>query len=303
MKPILVIALCAGTLAACEKANYEVAPETEVASAEAPAADAGAVAPSRASTPPGRGDYSPPTNIPLLAYSYVYRMETPAKAIDPLVAQHEAACRAAGPSVCQVTETSVSRESRNSASGTLSLRARPDWLEGFRAGLAKDAEDAGGRLASSNTATDDLSRSIVDTEAQIRAQVIMRDRLEDLLRNRTGKLNDIVEIEGQLAQVRGEIDAAQSSLAMMKNRVRMSALTITYATKGGLARDGAWAPVAEAVRASQGVTAGMVSMLIYLVAGLAPISALAALIWLGVARFRKQRRLRPDSAPVTLSAP
>lgn len=298
MKPILVIALCAGALAACSEAAQETL------SAGAPATDAAPAPRARSAIEAAApGDRSAPTSVPLLAYRYTYRLDAPAKAIDPLVAEHEAACQAAGPSVCQVTRTSVSHESRNTASGQLSLRARPDWLDGFRAGLAKDAEAAGGRVASSNTVTDDLSLSIVDTEAGLRAKGILRDRLEELLRNRSGKLSDLVEIEGQLAQVRGEIDAAQSSLAMMRNRVRMSAITLTYETKGGLARDGAWAPVGEAVRASQDVMAMVVSGLIYIVAGLTPIGALAGLIWLGVARLRKGRRVRRDSAPATLSAP
>ena len=132
MKRILIVALCVGGLAACQQ------DQRELSTLEAPAgADASAPVAERSARSAAPGDYSPPANVPLLAYRYLYRINAPAKAIGRLVAKHEAACQAAGPSVCQVTETSVSRESQNTASGRLSLRARPDWLEGFRAGLAK----------------------------------------------------------------------------------------------------------------------------------------------------------------------
>lgn len=229
----------------------------------------------------------PAMNIPQLAYSYKYRIEAPAKSIDLLVGKHEAACQAAGPAVCQITGADVRRVSERNVTGTLSLRARPDWMAAFRAGLAADAEGVGGKIAASNTGADDLSASIVDAQAQIRAKEIAGDRLEDLMR-RTGKIEDLANVERELAEMRGEIDAAKSNLALMKNRVRMSSMTIDYGPKGSLAEDGAWRPVGDAVRASQGLAASVVAFLIMLTAGLAPIAVAGGAIFLAVRRLRKK---------------
>lgn len=289
MQRILVLALCAGVaLSACSNA--------EEAASEAPAAEIAQSSETVSSASPQPRAQTAPVNIPLLAYAYRYRIEAPAKSIDMLMGKHEAACLAAGPSVCQVTNANLTKASERRVTGTLSLRARPEWMNAFRAGLSADAEAVDGKVAASDTGTDDLSASIVDTEAAIRAKVIMRDRLEEFMARRSGKVADLLEVERQLAEVRGEIDAAQSSLAMMRNRVRMSSITIDYGVKGSLAKDGAWRPVGDAVRNVQGVAANVVALMILAAAVLGPIALVAGSIILLVRRLRKPKTISPATA-------
>lgn len=229
MRCVLVLAAVAVVVSACDKTSEEYAS----APAEAPAAPADAAAgPERAG---GEAKSAPlPVSAPTLAYSYRYGIEAPADELTGLIRRHEQACVAAGSAVCQMVGQSVERRGKDRVSGELSLRAAPDWLTRFRDGLEAQAKAAGGRIVSSSTESDDLTRSITDTEAHIRARTTLRDRLQAVLAARPGKLSDLLEVEQELARVQQEIDAAQSSLAVMRTRVATSALTIRYESEGNI---------------------------------------------------------------------
>lgn len=300
---VLFPALAVLALGACsESASPDAAvfqdakPEISEAVALAPPA-----APADADAEPTGTIPSPPgAAVAQLAYSYRYGIEAPYGAVAGLLAKHEAACRDAGPAVCQITGSSVQQAGEKEVSGQLTLRARPDWLQSFRDGLARDAGAAGGRLISSETYSEDLSRQIVDTEARLRAKSTLRDRLQALLATRPGKLSDLLELEQSLAQVQGEIDAERSTLEMMRQRVATSALSLDYRSQGVLGVQGAWAPVGDAVRASQGVMANTVGVIILLVAVLAPLSVVAALaLYLGrlIWKRRKKAKAGPAKGP------
>jgi hypothetical protein len=132
-------------------------------------------------------------------------------------------------------------------SASLELRAAPAWLAKFRAGLAGDAKGGGGRVASSSVESEDLTRSIVDSEATLRAKRTLRDKLEALLQRPGSGVKDLLATEQELARVQGEIDAAQSELAVMRGRVDMSKLTLNYESVGGADPDSFAYPLTHAI--------------------------------------------------------
>lgn len=197
-----------------------------------------------------------------------------------LLARHEAACAKAGPAICQVIGSSVNEHGEDQLSAELNLRAAPPWLTQFRRGLAVDAKGAGGRLVRSQVSSEDLSRQIVDTEAMLRAKITLRDRLQALLASRPGKLADLVELERELSKVQGELDAAQSELTMMRQRVATSDVTISYESGGVLAPQGVWSPIGKALSDFLGILAATVALLINVIAWTLPWLLLGGLlIW------------------------
>ncbi len=139
---------------------------------------------------------------------------------------HVAACRNAGPRVCQLVASRRDGDPQDSLHGSLSLRAEPQWLQRFIKGVQSDAVGAAGRVTSQWTTTEDLTREIVDTEATLRAKRALRDRLQQLLATRPGSLSDLLGVERELSRVQSEIDSTESNLTAMRTRVAMSALTI-----------------------------------------------------------------------------
>jgi hypothetical protein len=243
------IALAAvAILAGCGQApdGQASAESAEVAVNAEPAPSPAGPAPLKATQSAQAPTAAPAATAPLLAYTYTFGLELPARAVRPLLARHEAACVAAGPTVCQVTANTSESQGRDQVSATLELRARPDWLRRFRSGLEGDAQSAGGRVTGSGTETEDLTVAIVDTEAQLRAKSTLRTRLERLLAERPGKLEEVLQVETELARVQGEIDAGLSTLAVMRTRVNTSTLTVSYVSQGTPVQDGVFAPLADA---------------------------------------------------------
>ena len=179
------------------------------------------------------GDGAPAENVAqqYIAYSHSLGLNLPLKNIEPVMQGHVAACHAAGPSVCIVTNSWFNTYSEDSASGSLQLRATPDWIEKFLNGIDEEAEQANGDVTNRQTTAEDLTVSIIDTDARLNAQQTLQKRLEELLANRDGELGDLLATERELARVNGEIDSLKSSLKALMLRVNMSQLSVSYETK------------------------------------------------------------------------
>jgi hypothetical protein len=317
---LLVVGLaCAGCQQKSEKAYSDdvtdvalIRPVTErfnkepTEAAAAPAADA-AAAPADAAAmadmpaPPDGSSTAPriAAGPPMLAYSYTYGLSLPHDHVDDLRRRHEAACAKAGYKVCQVVASAITEDRSGGAEGKLEIRAAPAWLQRFRDSLAGDAKAAGGKVDSSEVTSEDLSREIVDTGAQLRAKLVLRDRLQALLASRPGRLADLLAVERELARVQGEIDSTQSQLAVMQGRVAMSDVTVNYASSdvGPTIRS----PLGASFRGFFGTMAASLAGLIDLLALLAPWAVIGgALFWLFRKRLPKlrwpfRRRPSPDA--------
>lgn len=180
-----------------------------------------------------RGDTgsAEPTMQQFIAYSHSVGMRLPLKAIEPTQQAHVAACNAAGPAVCVVTNSWMSSYDSDYMNGSLSLRATPTWIETFLSGVEDEAKAAKGEISNRQTTAEDLTVSIIDTDARVQALETLRGRLQQLLADRPGALGEILETERELARVNGEIDSLKSTLAALRQRVNMSQLTISYETK------------------------------------------------------------------------
>ena len=246
------------------------------------------------------------TNSPVLylAYSYQVSLELPAAGLADTVARHVANCQAAGPRLCQLVGSNVSGDPESSMNGYVALRAEPNWLRTFRNGLEAEADAAGGKILTEATNSEDLTRAIVDTEARLRAQTALRDRLQRLLESRPGRLSDLLDVERELARVQGEIDAVQSNLAVMRTRVSMSELNLSYQSAPRPLRSDTFRPLGEAFANFLGIVVMGFAAIITIIAGLIPVAVVVIpIIWL-VLRWRRRRGGRFFSrAPKTEPAP
>ena len=244
LAPISLIA----ALAACSEAGEEAATE-EFATAEgeyapSPAEDAVAemaTPPAQAGRSSGGEDTAPvppsqiPVSLPKMAYVFDYGFRLAGKAIAPLQQQHADMCEAQGPYACRIVSLTRTGEDEDEIRGELQLAVASDKARGFGALLSAAAEAADAEAFRANIQGEDLSKSIVDTEARLRSRIALRDRLMDVLETRRGKVEELVEAERQVAAVNEEIDQAQSWLTEQRGRVAYSRMTLSYesATPGG----------------------------------------------------------------------
>jgi hypothetical protein len=288
--PVLVLLLLAG----CAKAP--------VMDAAAPAAEAGKS--QVAAPPPG----APPTehkaaipppgiSVPQLAYIFAYTFALPADRIEQTLDRDQQACIDAGATECQLVGANLNRESDGVASARLEVQASAAWISRFRAGAEAEAKAAGGRLDGAQVQSEDLSRSIVDTEAAVRAKTALRDRLQQLLAERPGKLSDVMDVEHELTQAQTDLDATQSELAVMRTRVAMSKLTVSYNAVGMGAPNGPWRPLHEAANGFLGNVAGVLAVLVSVASVVAPlVLVLGPLGWLGLRLASRPRPARPSAS-------
>lgn len=276
------------------------------AAAPAPPMDADdATASTGTRAPGGPSQPSGPTPVLFLAYTYALGLEIPSERLTGVMDRHVQACQAAGPRLCQLVNSNRSGDPQSYMEGFVSLRGEPGWLNTFKAGLGQEADEAGGRIISENTTSEDLTRQIVDTEARLRAQTALRDRLQDLLRSRPGRLADLLEVERELARVQGEIDAVQSALVVMRTRVSMSELTLSYRSAPRSVGSDTFEPLRQAFANFLGIIVGGFAAIITIIAALIPFAiVLVPLGWL-LLRWRRNRGGRifgrkaeaPDATP------
>ena len=176
-----------------------------------------------------------PITLPKMAYVFDYGFRLAGDAIAPLQQRHADMCEAQGPYACRIISLSRTGEDEDDIRGELQLAVASDKARGFGALLSAAAEAADAEAFRANIQGEDLSKSLIDTEARLRSRIALRDRLMEVLETRRGKVEELVEAERQVAAVNEEIDQAQSWLKEQQGRVSFSRMTLSYesATPGG----------------------------------------------------------------------
>jgi hypothetical protein len=86
-----------------------------------------------------------------------------------------------------------------------------------------------GRVEAESQSGQDVTSQYVDLQARLSNARNTERRLTDLLRNRTGKLSDVLEVEQELDRVRGEIEQMEAERKNMSNQVSYATLNATIA--------------------------------------------------------------------------
>ena len=144
-----------------------------------------------------------------------------------------------------------------------------------------------GRLEFVNVGAEDVSEEFVDLSARVANGHRLEDRLVELLRTRTGKLQDVLSVERELARVREEIERMEGRMRYLKTSAQLSTLSVSLHEPVPIVATQGQGPIAEAFRAAWrnfvGVAAGAIASLGFVV----PVLALG---WAVVVFGRRLRR-------------
>lgn len=212
-------------------------------------------------------------SVPKLAYVYDFKYRLAGEEIGPLQRRHADLCEQQGPASCRILGMSKTGDDGEAVTGELKLAVATKHARAFGALLEDVAEEAGAEQLSADIASEELSKQIVDTEAQIAARTELRDRLMEVLRTRKGKVSELVEAERSVAQVNEEIDQARSWLKEMQGRVAYSTVTVRYETATPVGGD-FLAPIEGALGSLGSVAGFVVAALLLLGAAALPVIAL-----------------------------
>lgn len=84
-----------------------------------------------------------------------------------------------------------------------------------------------GKVETVNSTAQDVGEEFVDVTARVSNARRLEERLITLLSTRTGKLDEVLRVERELARVREEIERYEGRLRYLSTRVATSTLTIT----------------------------------------------------------------------------
>jgi hypothetical protein len=151
-----------------------------------------------------------------------------------------------------------------------------------------------GKVESVQVHAEDVGEEYVDLSARTANARRLEERLLGLLATRTGKLEDVLAVERELARVRQEIDTQEGRLRYLRTRAAISTLNVTVHEPRPLIGDYPRArPIRGAFREAWrnfiGFTAGLIASLGFLI----PLGLiLAGIVWL-VRRYFPRRRPPP----------
>ena len=252
-----------------------------ITTAEAPAADAVEAAAPRPAPP-----LAPLAPVAQIAYAFSYVMSVPTDRGAELMSRHEFACVTAGPGLCQVVSANADWASRRPG-GRLELRGQPDWINRFRAGLALDAQNAGGRLEEALTEGEDVTGGIDTATAGAKTSASLAERIRELQRRPGGTMAQRLQIERELADLQRQYDTQQLELKALNDRVQSARLTLEYRQGGVMGANSPTRPVARALADAFGLSMGMLAVLITAGSVLLPIAVIGGAVWWAVVRRRR----------------
>ena len=252
-----------------------------------------------AAEPSGSGQSDPITvNVPQLAYSYKLGYRLAGSAIVEAQQSHLALCRRLGPGRCQLLSMERSSNDDGDSDASLKLRVASSLAATFSTALTKAITNAGGRAADTNVTAEDVSKQVVDTDARLRQREILVARLTAMLRNRPGKVSELVEAERSVAQAQEELDQAKGWLRELRGRVAFSDFEIDYVPVTAIAPSPhgfAW-QLRDAVMQSDSAVVTFVRTLLMLVIYLLPWVAIAAPpAWWLLAKRRKRQPMLTEA--------
>jgi len=139
-------------------------------------------------------------------------------------------------------------------------------------------------------ASEDVGEEFVDVNVRLENGRRLERRLLQLLDTRTGKLEEVLAVERELARVREEVERLEGRVRFLRNRADLGTLTISvhepmpllsnYSGQNVLLQS-----VKQAWQNFVGLVAGLIASLGIII----PVAVVAAAVWFGIRRRRASR--------------
>ncbi|WP_020183000.1 DUF4349 domain-containing protein [Methylotenera sp. 1P/1] len=145
---------------------------------------------------------------------------------------------------CQVLSANFNKETPyNPPSASLSVRLPPRNVEVFLSGLEKS-----GDIIQHARDAEDKTNQVVDADARIKNLTELRDRLRQMLGDKSAKFKDIIDVERELANTQSQLDSIMSIRKVLSLETDLVAVNIDFSAKQGITEQGFFSPVARALK-------------------------------------------------------
>ncbi len=125
-----------------------------------------------------------------------------------------------------VATTSSEKQANGKLKGEIVVKVLPENLDHFLQKIR-----ALGELKNQTLGTEDVTKAYFDTDARLKNARVMEQRLIDMLKTKTGKVSDLLQVEKELGRVREEIEKMQGELKYWDSQVQFATVTISLSEK------------------------------------------------------------------------
>jgi hypothetical protein len=125
-----------------------------------------------------------------------------------------------------VATTDSEKQANGKLRGRIVVKVLPENLDRFLQKIRSLGE-----LKNQTLGTEDVTKAYFDTDARLKNAHAMEQRLIDMLKTKTGKVSDLLQVEKELGRVREEIEKMQGELKYWDSQVQFATVTISLAEK------------------------------------------------------------------------
>ena len=147
-----------------------------------------------------------------------------------------------------------------------------------------------GKVESVNVSAEEVGEEFVDVSARVENSRRLESRLIDLLATKTGRLQDVLAVERELARVREEIERYEGRLRYLRAHAATSSLAITVHEPIPVVGVAGSSPLGDAARQAWWNFVGLLALLIQSLGVVVPLGLLALGAW---PLLRRARRTAP----------
>src|SRR5438477_2086429 len=125
-----------------------------------------------------------------------------------------------------VATTTSEKQANGKLKGQVVVKIVPENLDRFLQKIR-----GLGDLKNQTLGTEDITKTYFDTDSRLKNARVMEQRLIDILKTKTGKVSDLLQVEKELGRVRGDIEKMQGELKYWDSQVQFATVTISLAEK------------------------------------------------------------------------
>jgi hypothetical protein len=125
-----------------------------------------------------------------------------------------------------VATTNSQKQANGKLRGQVIVKVLPENLDRFLQKIRGIGE-----LKNQTLGTEDVTKAYFDTDARLKNARVMEQRLIDMLKTKTGKVSDLLQVEKELSRVREDIEKMQGELKYWDSQVQFATVTISLAEK------------------------------------------------------------------------
>ena len=252
-------------------------------------ADDAAPAAAATATAPDEGGVPGVANRPgsFLAYEHEVSIRLPAAKISSHVAAVRDACMSERFGGCSVL--SEEQGAGEAPFGSLKIRAAPQVVQP----LVKLGSE-GGEISQRSTHAEDLADAVNDNSLRRQRLQVQHQKLSEILERRDLKVEDMMSLSQQMAQLETELQATEQEAAQQRRRIETNLLTLSFSSENVTVES---SKIRLAIRGLGGIWDVSIATLITIVGALLPFALFAGVVLVIVRIVLGWRRSRRPSPP------